>query len=99
MAHVQNAIFDTDNMERAIRTVIGALALAVGLSWEKAFHAALTTVIETTPAMKKHFVLSEGALAAANCLLIMPAWLMFVVPKAKRTPHDHHRLLDEERKL
>jgi hypothetical protein len=84
-----NPIGDVTNLEKALRTVIDGFSLAVGLSWEKAFHAAISTVIKTTPGMGKHYVISQGLLAVGNCILIMPVWLAFIVPMAKKSLHYH----------
>merc|ERR1712151_725072 len=82
------------NLEKAIRSIINSFALAVGLSWEKAFHAALETVIKSNPIMDKHYVISQVLLAFGNCVLIMPVWLSFIVPMAKKTWQDHQKLMD-----
>mmetsp|Transcript_24243 Transcript_24243/g.60545 ORF Transcript_24243/g.60545 Transcript_24243/m.60545 type:complete len:549 (-) Transcript_24243:162-1808(-) len=93
MSHPQTIVHVT-NLERAIRSLINGFALAVGLSWEKAFHAALETVIETNTAMHDHYVISQALLALGNCVLIMPVWLSFIVPMAKKSVRDHQAVMD-----
>jgi len=88
-----------ENTERAIRMVIEAVALAVGLSWEKAFHAALEVIVESNEFMEKHYVISRGSLALLNCLIIVPAWLKFIVPNATKTAEDHKKLMEESSKM
>lgn len=72
-------------IEKFIRMLIDTFALAVGLSWEHAFHAALTTIIEASPWMEQHFVISKCTLAFGSCALMFPAWLSFIVPPARKT--------------
>merc|ERR1712039_399485 len=82
------------NLEKALRSIISSFALAVGLSWEKAFHAALSTIIETNSQMHRHYVISQGLLAFGNCALIMPVWLRFIVPMAKKSVQDHEAMME-----
>uniref|UniRef100_A0A7S3MFD2 Uncharacterized protein n=1 Tax=Spumella elongata TaxID=89044 RepID=A0A7S3MFD2_9STRA len=85
--------FDVGQMERAIRVIIGAFALAVGLAWEKAFHASLEVVVESVEVLASHYVYAQIAIAAVNSIIIMPPWLKFIVPNAKKTSKQHQELI------
>lgn len=90
----KQALEVSTNLEKAIRTLISSFALAVGLSWEKAFHAALHTVIASNETMSQHYVISQALLALGNFILIAPVWLSFIVPMAKKTVQDHQTMME-----
>jgi len=85
--------FDVGQMERAIRVIIGAFALAVGLAWEKAFHASLEVVVDSVEVLESHYVYAQIAIAVVNSIIIMPPWLKFIVPNAKKTSKQHQEMI------
>mmetsp|Transcript_24242 Transcript_24242/g.60542 ORF Transcript_24242/g.60542 Transcript_24242/m.60542 type:complete len:552 (-) Transcript_24242:165-1820(-) len=87
------------SLERAMRSIINGFALAIGLSWEKAFHAALEVVVETQSALHGHCVTSQVLLALVNCLVIMPVWLSCIVPMANKSVRQHEILMAHERQM
>jgi len=85
---------DLQNLEKALRMLIDGFALAVGLAWEKAFHAALETVVDTVEVSKHHQVISRFAMAFLSSLLMLPIWLKFIVPMARRSVQEFQRHID-----
>jgi hypothetical protein len=88
---------DLKNMEQALRTLIDSFALAVGLAWEKAFHAALVTVVMNVPFSKHHRVIANFSMALFSCTLMLPIWLKFMVPMAQRSVSDFENHMKLER--
>mmetsp|Transcript_100358 Transcript_100358/g.259617 ORF Transcript_100358/g.259617 Transcript_100358/m.259617 type:complete len:573 (-) Transcript_100358:104-1822(-) len=86
-------ILDSTNVEKAIRSIIDAMSLAVGLAWERAFHVAIATFITTHTLLREHRLLAELGMAVANCFLMMPVWLKFIVPMARKTEAEHMELM------
>lgn len=89
---VTTVTLSASNLEKAIRTLIESFSLAIGLAWEKAFDAALETVVNSQPTMRANALWSKCALAALSYLLMMPIWLKFIVPMARK-PLTHHEEL------
>merc|ERR1719499_698351 len=63
--------FDVENLEKAMRVLIEATSLAVGLSWEHAFHAALHTIVLSQSLFANHKVLANFSMASFSCLLML----------------------------
>jgi len=81
---VMKEALDLDNLEKALRVLIDALSLAVGLSWEHAFHAALHTIVMSNIVMQKHQISANFIMAAASFLLMLPVWLKIIAKMANR---------------
>jgi len=74
---------------RVIRKIIEALAFLVGLSWEKACHGALETVIESIEVLETHRVYSSFGAALILSAYILPAWYSYILPMAEKEVDDH----------
>jgi len=92
---------ETQNLEKAIRSIISSFALAVGLAWEHAFHAATHTVIETVPVdfLKDNKLISRTGVAALSFILMLPVWLKHIAPKAELHVTQFQQLMDKEKKV
>lgn len=80
--------------EHSLRKIIEALGLAVGLSWERAFHAAEETLIDGIPVAHAHVVVSKALFATILLMVVFPAWLWYIIPKARLTEEDHQTIMD-----
>lgn len=93
-AHSQ--AFNKSNHERALRTIMGAFSFLTGLSWEKAFDSANDCVIEGVPLFRNHRVLSKITFSVCLVLLVFPAWLMYIVPKAMQSWRAYAKIIQRE---
>eukprot|EP00929_Paragymnodinium_shiwhaense_P121025 TRINITY_DN9314_c0_g1_i1.p1 TRINITY_DN9314_c0_g1~~TRINITY_DN9314_c0_g1_i1.p1 ORF type:complete len:692 (+),score=145.52 TRINITY_DN9314_c0_g1_i1:116-2191(+) len=87
---------DTSHLEKALRAVIGAFGLLVGLAWEKAFHASGEAIIEGVPAVRGHIVVGKFCMAAVLVMLVLPGWQAFIVPMAQKHWQEHEALMELE---
>lgn len=88
--------FDPETHERTIRVFIGGLAFLVGNAWDKAFNAADETLVHATAWTQQHYVTSKALLALALTAFLIPAWIMYVVPKSLQTADDHKDIIKAE---
>jgi len=95
---VMKEALDLDNLEKALRVLIDALSLAVGLSWEHAFHAALHTIVMSNVVMQKHQISANFIMAAASFLLMLPVWLKIIAKMANRPAKWFQDNMDAEEK-
>lgn len=82
-------IFPLDNLadngyidEKGMRALMGAFGLLLGLSWEGAFDQAIEALgkeLEGTP--QRQFLVMVG-MSMALCVVVLPAWAMYVLPAA-----------------
>merc|ERR1719491_1843081 len=70
---------------KALKSMISALGLLVGLSWEKAFDLALGEVA-LDPSDSDYYLHLFMAVALMD-LVAGPAWAFFVLPKASNHVH------------
>mmetsp|Transcript_101829 Transcript_101829/g.318232 ORF Transcript_101829/g.318232 Transcript_101829/m.318232 type:complete len:316 (+) Transcript_101829:3-950(+) len=85
------------NLERTVRTIINSFGLFVGVSWERAFHVADETIAHGVGHMRHHPVVAKVSIAATTVCFVLPAWRMFIVPKALLSEEDHlMRIIEEE---
>merc|ERR1719491_1191787 len=66
---LQSQSMDASNLEKAIRTIIQAFGLLVGLCWEKATDAAIVTIIDGNEILHDHPTLAR--VAAALIVILM----------------------------
>lgn len=76
------------NLEQALRKLIDALSLAVGLSWEHAFHAALHTVVDSNDFLARHQVWSDFTIMMTSLIIMLPVWLG-IIAKMANLPLKH----------
>lgn len=88
---------DSGAVEMAVRKIIDAFGLLVGLCWDKAFDAAGEVLVEGTAATKKHPVVAKVALAFILVGFVVPAWVWYIVPKAREGADYHERAMTEEK--
>lgn len=85
---------DIANLESSFRTLIEAICLAVGIAWEKAFHAALIDIIEENESLGRCKAVSHLFLVFCCFLLMLPQWLKIILPKAKMDDKGHQAMID-----
>lgn len=68
--------------ENSAMIFISCAALCIGLSWECAFACAIDTINKVTGSSIVSNVTVEMGLCLGLCLLLLPGWKAFVVPKA-----------------
>lgn len=88
----------TKNLEKAIRSIISSFALAVGLAWEHAFHAATHTIIGSVPVpfFRTYTLTTKTGVAMLSFALMLPAWLKYLVPKAHLSVSGFRTLMATE---
>lgn len=67
----------SDLVDEAIISIIDALALLVGFSWEQTFDGAVEVLAEMC--FKGHIVVAELAMAAVVCVIVYPAWRKYIL--------------------
>lgn len=97
MSAVGGEALDKSNHARALRTVMDAFSFLTGLSWEKAFAVANDTLVVGVPVLHRHTVLAKIGISAFLVLLVLPAWLWYVVPKAMKPVEWHQKNIQEEK--
>lgn len=80
-------------LEKAVRKVIESFGILVGLCWEKACHAAMETMIESTPMLNEHRVISNAMAACILAGFIFPAWYYYVAPMAYKSVAEHEAVI------
>jgi len=69
--------------ERALRSLMTAMGLLLGLAWEAAFDQAVSGIEEKFAADSvRNRVLLKVGMSAALCTLVLPAWRLYILPKA-----------------
>lgn len=91
--HVVEGSKDYSQQEIALRRIIDAFGLLVGFCWEKAFDAADETLVEGLPSTKAHPVLARLFLCTILVIAVLPAWLWYIVPKARLDWKGHKFLM------
>ncbi|CAE8689740.1 unnamed protein product [Polarella glacialis] len=82
---------------KVLRMIIAALGLLVGLSWEKAFDMCHEAIIEGTPILEHHKVISKTFMAFSIAAIVIPAWLKYLVPMAKKQVEHHEAVMNLEK--
>eukprot|EP00445_Apocalathium_hangoei_P052117 CAMPEP_0204019742 /NCGR_PEP_ID=MMETSP0360-20130528/28957_1 /ASSEMBLY_ACC=CAM_ASM_000342 /TAXON_ID=268821 /ORGANISM="Scrippsiella Hangoei, Strain SHTV-5" /LENGTH=662 /DNA_ID=CAMNT_0050962993 /DNA_START=37 /DNA_END=2025 /DNA_ORIENTATION=+ len=85
--------------EFMLRRIIEGLGLAVGISWEKAFHSSEESVIEGFVVTRSHKVVSKLLFAILLVGVIFPAWLWYLVPKARMHWRDFQIAMETQKGL
>mmetsp|Transcript_32224 Transcript_32224/g.90681 ORF Transcript_32224/g.90681 Transcript_32224/m.90681 type:complete len:689 (-) Transcript_32224:62-2128(-) len=85
--------------EFMLRRIIEGLGLAVGISWEKAFHSSEESVIEGFTVTRAHKVVSKLLFAILLVGVIFPAWLWYLVPKARMHWRDFQIAMETQKGL
>lgn len=76
--------------ERALRRVIDGFGLLVGLCWDRAFDASDETLVEGNSLGRRHPAVAKFGLCVLLVSLVLPAWMWYIVPKARLGWRDHH---------
>lgn len=76
-------------VEKTLRKWIEAFGLLVGLSWEKACHGGVDTIIESTPLFADHVVWSRLGFAMVLAAIVLPAWMWHIMPMSNKSVEDH----------
>merc|ERR1712083_97268 len=71
-----------EDTEKALRVVIDGFAYLVGLAWEQAFDKADEVIVEEVSWMRRHPVFFQSLISFAVALLLIPAWMKYIVPMA-----------------
>lgn len=89
--------FSDQLKEFTLRRIIEGLGLAVGISWEKAFHVSEEILIEGIPMTARHKVISKIIFAFVLIAVIFPAWLWYLVPKARMHWKDFRKDIERSK--
>lgn len=93
---LQSQSMDASNLEKAIRTIIQAFGLLVGLCWEKATDAAIITIIDDCKTLHDHPTLARVAAALIVILIMFPAWVKYIMPEANKHWTEHQTVIRME---
>lgn len=80
-----------DVADKAIRNVIQALAILVGLSWENAFNGGLEALAEHATGTWGPLAL-RLAMGLGIGLAIVPAWRLYILKKVIECEEEHHQI-------
>jgi len=83
-------------LEKSLRAIISGFGLAVAICWEHAFAAAGETMIETTKVVESNAALAKAIMAAFAGIIVLPAWLAYIVPMARKSWYDHQASINME---
>lgn len=86
---LQEMVPSTRHLEDAVRTVITGFALTTGIAWEKAFDEALETIVKGVEYFNTHSVVCAIGLALVVVMIVLPPWLLYIVPSANKNELDH----------
>ncbi|CAK9071443.1 unnamed protein product [Durusdinium trenchii] len=92
---------DDIEVDGAIRTVISALGMLVGISWERCFDAAVggvTTSAMRTPGRHLPVPVMNLLLAVVLALMVLPAWKWYILPKLHEEDSDGVQVETKETK-
>jgi len=72
--------------DKAIRTMVEALGILVGFSWEQSFDVATDYAVGglMTPSLHWPEAISKLLLSALLCMIVVPAWRWFILPTTQR---------------
>eukprot|EP00437_Effrenium_voratum_P060536 CAMPEP_0181511774 /NCGR_PEP_ID=MMETSP1110-20121109/61615_1 /TAXON_ID=174948 /ORGANISM="Symbiodinium sp., Strain CCMP421" /LENGTH=87 /DNA_ID=CAMNT_0023641537 /DNA_START=1 /DNA_END=261 /DNA_ORIENTATION=- len=67
-------------------TLIKAMAILVGFSWEQAFEGCVSKTCERLTTIPSYW--AEVLLAALLGAMILPAWRLYILPNCEKHPAD-----------
>jgi len=88
---------DAQHHADTIRVIILCLGLLVGIVWEKAFDAADEALLKYHEVTREHIVITKILMAAVIIGCLTPAWVQYIVPKARMSHKDAEALILSER--
>jgi len=83
-------------IEKSLRAIISGFGLAVAICWEHAFEAAGQTMLENTAYVEDHPAIAKGLLAGFVAAVVLPAWVLYIVPMARKSWSDHQASIHME---
>mmetsp|Transcript_9273 Transcript_9273/g.16711 ORF Transcript_9273/g.16711 Transcript_9273/m.16711 type:complete len:679 (-) Transcript_9273:31-2067(-) len=83
-------------VEKSLRAIISGFGLAVAICWEHAFEAAGETMMKHTAYVEDHPAIAKGIMAAFVALVVLPAWVAYIVPMARKSWSDHQASINME---
>lgn len=94
---------DDAELARSFRTGMVSCGILVALSWDKAFHSAIQTIVAGTKVVMEkhkqdaHSVIFQCVTCFTMVLIVAPAWYWFIVPKVliEDETHDHQHAEDD----
>jgi hypothetical protein len=82
-----------ENADRALVSVIGAMGILVGFSWEQTFGGAVSVLASLT----RYPDTAQLCLAGAVALIVVPAWRAYIITKCEQAHFDYQRQLGKRR--
>lgn len=74
----------------SLRQLVRAFGMVLGLSWEGAFSEA-TMALSRNFEVPAHRIAMEEGLGMFICVVVLPAWGMYVLPVAHACNHGTHK--------
>lgn len=98
---IEDMDFTGDAADKAIRSIIGAIGILVGFSWEQAFEGGVEVIAEVTISRGRWYpIITKLALATALAFLIVPAWRKYILKNTflNQGLKEEHKQRRDERK-
>jgi hypothetical protein len=82
-----------EDADRALVSVIGAMGILVGFSWEQSFGGA----VEVFASLTDSPVAVQLAFAGTVALIVVPAWRAYIITKCEKAEFEYQRQLGKRR--
>lgn len=92
-------VLGKEGTAKSLRVLIGAAGVLVGICWEKAVDASDETLVKGIELFRHHPVIGKAVIASCVVLCVVPAWLWYVVPRARMEADVMGRFIIEERRF
>jgi len=76
-------IADRIDFQSGVRALISTMALLLGLAWEAVFTLAIESICENYIKHPAQYIYCELGLTFGLCSVVLPAWVMYVIPQAE----------------
>merc|ERR1719207_1949 len=76
-------IADHIEVQSSVRALIGTMALLLGLAWEAVFTLSIESISGHYIEYPAQYIWVELGLTLILCGVVLPAWVMYFLPKAE----------------
>jgi uncharacterized membrane protein YidH (DUF202 family) len=84
---IEDLDFTEEDADRALVSIINAMGILVGCSWEQSFEGAVATLASLTLYPSS----MQLCLACAVALVVVPAWRRYIITKCEKAKYDYQR--------
>jgi len=87
IADADKASGGSKSTEHALRTLVQALGILVGFSWEQAFDSA----VDETAQVARNPAIAKLALSIVLVIIVFPAWRFYILPTVNKLEEEHEK--------